>query len=78
VSIEGVAMLIVGAIATVVGLGVILFRDAVAQKNRENIEARLGRLLPGFSEHSTPGRMIPVGIGGILIGVGLIFRAITT
>ncbi|MGO4534837.1 hypothetical protein [Leifsonia sp. 2MCAF36] len=75
--LESIAMLLSGALAFLGGVAIILFRDQVARKNKENIEAKLGKLFPGFADHSTPGRMVPVGAAAILIGIALMVNGTT-
>lgn len=75
-NLEAVVMLVAGLGVSVAGVAAIVFRSQLADRNRRNIEQRFGKLLPGFAEGSTPGRMIPVGIAGILIGLVIVGKAV--
>lgn len=75
--IQAIVMLVVGCFTAIAGVGIILYREAVAERNRKNVEARFGRLFPGLAEKiSTPGKLIPAGIVGAVVGAILVWRAL--
>ena len=64
-----------GSSGIAAGIGIVLFRDQVAARNRANLEKRVDRWFPGFSAGSTPSRMVSVGLLAVLIGVVVILKA---
>jgi hypothetical protein len=68
-------MTISGTLGIAAGIGIVVFRDRIAAKNRANLEKRVDRWFPGFSAGSTPSRMVPVGLLTILISVVVILKA---
>lgn len=74
--IEKVAMLAAGCVALLAGVGVIVFRQAIAKRNQANVEAKLGKRFPGLSSGSTPARMVGVGIVCLGVGVVLVVRSL--
>jgi len=75
-NLESLVMLLVGLGVSAAGIAIVVFRKSVAERNRRNIEQKFGKLFPGFADGSTPERMIPVGIGGILVGLLIIAKAL--
>lgn len=76
VGLESIIMFCVGCFSVAAGAGIVLFRERVAAWNARNIEKKSGTFLPRFSAESTAARMIPVGIGAVLVGIGLLARAV--
>ncbi|WP_370057103.1 hypothetical protein [Leifsonia sp. EB41] len=77
-NVEPIVMLIAGCGSIATGFALVLFRSEFAARNKKNIEASIvGKLFPGFGERSTPGKMIPVGVISVIVGITLIVRSIS-
>jgi hypothetical protein len=78
VNLEPIAMLITGCGAIAMGFALVLFRAEFAARNKKNIEASVvGKLFPWIGERSTPGKMIPVGVVSLFVGIVLVVRSIS-
>ncbi|WP_157498141.1 hypothetical protein [Leifsonia sp. Leaf336] len=72
---ERLVMFLAGLGVIFSGVLIVVFRDAVARRNRRNIEDRFGQTHPGFAAKSTPLKMAVVGALLIPIGLSIIAKS---
>lgn len=68
-------MLLGGCTAMLAGVAAVVFRSAVARRNRENIEAKFGPKYPA-ARRSSPAMMAWLGCLLALLGLFLVVKSI--